>query len=90
MAFQPTGELRAATQKIEKRTTGYLCPICATAMAVIDSRQIDTGVRRRRECPSCSNRITTYEIELGKHLDAIDGAAVALGAAIRAMGREIP
>ena len=41
------------------------CPFCgATDTRVIDSRLTAEGdkVRRRRECPSCSARFTTYEI----------------------------
>ena len=41
------------------------CP-CATsigATSVLDSRKTKTAVRRRRECPKCGRRITTYEAE---------------------------
>ncbi|MCM0605620.1 MAG: transcriptional regulator NrdR [Xanthomonadaceae bacterium] len=40
------------------------CPFCQTTdTKVIDSRFNPTGeiTRRRRECPSCSGRFTTYE-----------------------------
>ena len=40
------------------------CPFCSfNDSKVIDSRTIDEGtlIRRRRECPSCSKRFTTYE-----------------------------
>ena len=40
------------------------CPICGyTESKVIDSRPSEEGssIRRRRECPSCQNRSTTYE-----------------------------
>lgn len=40
------------------------CPFCRTADSkVIDSRLTadGRGIRRRRECPSCRNRFTTYE-----------------------------
>ncbi len=40
------------------------CPYCgAEDSRVIDSRLVDggTGVRRRRECPVCRRRFTTYE-----------------------------
>ena len=40
------------------------CPFCGTEdTKVIDSRLVDEGaqVRRRRECVSCSERITTFE-----------------------------
>lgn len=32
-------------------------------MVVIDSRGVDGGVRRRRGCPKCQHRITTYEAD---------------------------
>lgn len=40
------------------------CPFCAyNDSKVVDSRTIDEGtsIRRRRECPSCNKRFTTYE-----------------------------
>ncbi len=40
------------------------CPYCeAEDTRVIDSRPAEGGeaIRRRRECPECSNRFTTYE-----------------------------
>ena len=41
-----------------------VCPFCNTEdTAVIDSRKNSEGtsVRRRRKCPSCDSRFTTYE-----------------------------
>ena len=41
------------------------CPICNFADSrVLDSRPIDDGssIKRRRECPSCGKRFTTYEV----------------------------
>ena len=38
------------------------CPYCGgTGSRVIDSRPLDGGVRRRRQCLSCGARFTTYE-----------------------------
>lgn len=40
------------------------CPFCSYADSrVIDSRSVDDGtsIRRRRECPECGRRFTTYE-----------------------------
>ena len=38
------------------------CPFCAFHDSrVIDSREADDGIRRRRECLSCGRRFTTYE-----------------------------
>lgn len=39
------------------------CPFCGCEdTKVIDSRPSDEKKRRRRECPSCAKRFTTYEI----------------------------
>lgn len=41
------------------------CPVCASPDSrVIDSRPIEDGnsIRRRRECPVCQKRFTTFEI----------------------------
>ena len=41
------------------------CPVCSfTDSRVLDSRPIDEGasIRRRRECPKCGKRFTTYEV----------------------------
>ena len=41
------------------------CPICGFADSkVIDSRPVEDGssIRRRRECPNCQKRFTTFEI----------------------------
>jgi len=37
------------------------CPYCDGESNVIDSRASIDGVRRRRECPLCKRRFTTYE-----------------------------
>jgi transcriptional repressor NrdR len=38
------------------------CPYCdSNDSRVIDSRDINNGVRRRRQCIECSSRFTTYE-----------------------------
>ncbi len=38
------------------------CPYCKTPDSkVIDSRAAENSVRRRRECPKCEKRFTTYE-----------------------------
>ena len=40
-----------------------VCPACQSPTRVLESRSADAGgaVRRRRECPSCGRRFTTYE-----------------------------
>ncbi len=37
------------------------CPQCKHESQVIDSRDADNSVRRRRECLDCQHRFTTYE-----------------------------
>ncbi len=38
------------------------CPYCGYHDSkVIDSRDVEDGIRRRRQCLSCSSRFTTYE-----------------------------
>jgi len=38
------------------------CPFCGYGDSkVIDSRDVDDGIRRRRQCLSCDVRFTTYE-----------------------------
>ena len=38
------------------------CPFCSYADSkVIDSRDVNDGIRRRRQCLSCNARFTTYE-----------------------------
>lgn len=46
------------------------CPECGDATNVTDSR----GARRRRKCPSCGHKFTTYEItrtQLKHYKDAL-------------------
>ena len=38
------------------------CPFCGHYDSkVIDSRDVNDGIRRRRECLKCESRFTTYE-----------------------------
>ena len=39
------------------------CPSCERSTRVLESRHADAGtaIRRRRECPTCGRRFTTYE-----------------------------
>jgi transcriptional repressor NrdR len=39
------------------------CPHCQAAARVVETRSADGGaaIRRRRECPGCGRRFTTYE-----------------------------
>ena len=42
---------------------GVVCPSCRTQTRVLESRRAPDGdsVRRRRECPECGRRFTTFE-----------------------------
>ncbi len=47
-----------------KKTQDMFCPFCKnTDTEVIETRLSDDGstVRRRRQCPQCNKRLTTYE-----------------------------
>ena len=37
------------------------CPYCERSSKVIDSRPMQDGIRRRRECTACGRRFTTHE-----------------------------
>lgn len=37
------------------------CPYCHGSSHVVDTREVTTAIRRRRECEQCSQRFTTYE-----------------------------
>lgn len=40
-----------------------VCKHCGTEQFfVTDTRPVEGAIRRRRQCASCNNRITTYEI----------------------------
>lgn len=65
---------------------GYSCA-CGARSAAIDGRPTKNGFRRRRECPACGARFTTYEIivngdtQLADRADLIAKAAAAIVAA---------
>jgi len=37
------------------------CPFCSSETKVIDTRESEDSLRRRRECEKCERRFTTYE-----------------------------
>ena len=37
------------------------CPYCQGPSHVVDTREVASAIRRRRECDSCEQRFTTYE-----------------------------
>lgn len=38
------------------------CPLCGTKTAVLETDVLDNYTRRRRVCPNCQHRLTTYEV----------------------------
>lgn len=47
-----------------------ICPVCASPTRVTETRSADDGaaVRRRRACPECGHRMTTYERAVAERL----------------------
>lgn len=37
------------------------CPYCQGSSHVVDTREVSSAIRRRRECNACEQRFTTYE-----------------------------
>ncbi len=37
------------------------CPFCEASSHVVDTREVSSSIRRRRECNTCNERFTTYE-----------------------------
>ncbi len=37
------------------------CPFCHSDSRVVDTREVGSDIRRRRECNACQQRFTTYE-----------------------------
>jgi transcriptional regulator NrdR family protein len=46
-----------------------LCPVCGLTTAVIDTRAVPRGMRRRRHCTNadCAGRVTTLEFAVPDH-----------------------
>lgn len=51
------------------------CPLCQSETKVINSRPTQTGITRRRECPTCLTRFRTKETlvieSMDKHLQEL-------------------
>lgn len=67
--------------------SGLKCPQCGELMRVLDTRPTDSGRKlwRRRECPECLHRVTTYEVRHSPTRRLPRGLARALEAAIDAL-----
>lgn len=76
------------------------CPLCTTNdTRVVDSRQVEEGsaVRRRRACPRCGHRFTTFEratavivIKRDGRRQAFDATKVRMGVEITLADRPVP
>jgi transcriptional repressor NrdR len=57
------GGRRTKENAIASRMSQMLCPACQSPTKVLESRASEAGgaVHRRRECPRCGRRFTTYE-----------------------------
>ena len=64
------------------------CPICNRPTAVIETRAVSGGARRRRKCTSaaCTGRVTTIEVALDRFQSA---SALADGRALLVSRRAI-
>ena len=40
------------------------CPVCGGKTHVVDSRQSEDSIKRRRECLECNHRFSTLEIDV--------------------------
>ncbi len=48
------------------------CPHCDSSTKTLETRRVPDGaVRRRRECPSCGHRFTTYERAVPEVLEVV-------------------
>lgn len=76
------------------------CPLCTTNdTRVVDSRQVEEGsaVRRRRACPECGHRFTTFEratavivIKRDGRRQAFDATKIRKGVEITLADRPVP
>lgn len=76
------------------------CPLCTTNdTRVVDSRQAEEGraIRRRRACPRCGHRFTTFErasvvvvVKRDGRRQPFDASKVRLGIEITLAGRPVP
>lgn len=59
-----TNTTACVNNEIQPQNIGFimLCPYCGYPDSkVVDSRDVDNTIRRRRQCLSCNERFTTYE-----------------------------
>jgi transcriptional repressor NrdR len=49
------------------------CPFCSATSHVVDTREVSSAIRRRRECDLCQQRFTTYERIASANLQVVKG-----------------
>jgi transcriptional regulator NrdR family protein len=56
-----------------------ICPKCSARAVVIDTRESGHTVKRRRKCPECGARWSTWEVmfDEGMNIDAAKEASIA-------------
>ncbi len=47
------------------------CPYCQGPSHVVDTREVSSAIRRRRECDGCRERFTTYERVASANLQVV-------------------
>lgn len=57
-----TGGVPASRRRPADYVHGMQCPHCSGGSGVIDSRPLDSTIRRRRVCFQCKRRFTTFEL----------------------------
>ena len=91
--------MSARQSRVERYYATMRCPLCTTNdTRVVDSRQAEEGrtVRRRRACPRCGHRFTTFErasvvvvVKRDGRRVPFDATKVRLGIEITLAGRPI-
>lgn len=44
-----------------RRCSGIVCPVCQKTASAIETRNVEGGIRRARQCENCGNRFSTFE-----------------------------
>lgn len=69
-----------------RRSSALRCPYCGTPCRIIETNKTGRGVyvavRRRRHCPKCAHRFTTFELPE-------DAGGKALGSRFPSVGRAL-
>jgi hypothetical protein len=69
---------------------GPVCEHCGESeMAVVDSRKVPATIRRRRYCPRCGQRTTTYEFAMDAQMVATFRKLGALPSTMRTLAANV-